>query len=730
MRYKIVMGILIFTLCGYSFCLGSNSNVYFIAEKELPRKVAIVGPVAMQDKKIELAALGMVLNVVKNYLSGKGYIIRNLKVDVPISPKIKDSDIKKVFEKQSDIDGVFLIKVYELSSFNIAFAQYYKMDGEIILYKRDKKLGSWREKATRKKLSIATDPLGAIATVVSTAVSSEGNVNIKNVIFEWAFKVSSLIPSFSEAIKKPKILRVVTNVTETPFKKGDKIMVGMEGTPGGKATFDIEPLIKGVPMAEVQNGIYKGMYLVKEGDKLENGIIYLHLKNQRGEQRDWIETSPLVSIDGIPPQMVTDFTYRLSKDSITLSWKTEDSDVIKFEIYRSNKPLSGYQKVAEVKEFFWTDRSVTPGGIYFYRIVSVDAVGNRSKAAQLGPVSIPTLTRRVLPDVIISNVSSGKYEINGTVKIPFGSDVTIGPNVDILFKDNSTLLVEGNLKLEDSFISGEDSNGTKDIKVLHTGSITSKDVKINKIKVDVEGKLNANHTIFLNGKNGLLVNTFEDIYISESTMRNFEKAIIINDGKVNISKTDFENNRLSIWVKRGEINLEKCNFLNNIIAIESYIPLVLKGNYLGGARPSEFKLKGDIKVESFLDNPYPKGKEIFMKDLIKQAKAKEKEAIHFLNKGNYGKAVEIFKEIIPIYHSATTYIYYIYALSMISDESIEDVIEEAIKNYPYEIRIYQLGIRYFLQVNEKKKAKKLLDKGLKLNPNNPTLVSMKVFFEN
>lgn len=730
MKNKIILSILIIFTLPYGICFGSDKNVYFISEKDLPRKVAIVGPIPMKNEKIELAALGMVLNVVKNYLSGKGYIISNLKVDVPISPDISYKDIKKIFEKQSELEGVFLINVYELSSFNIAFAQYYKMDGEIILYKKDKKLSSWREKATRKKLSIATDPLGAIATVVSTAISSEGNVNIKNVVFEWAFKVSSLIPSFSEAIKKPKILRVVTNVTETTFKIGDKIMVGLEGSAGGKASFDIEPLLKGIPMAEVQNGIYKGMYVVKEGDKLKNGVVYVHLENQSGEKRDWVETSPLVSVDGIPPQMVTNFSHKLSKDSIALFWNTTDTDVAKFEIYRSIKPLSDYQKVAEVKEFSWIDKSVVPGDVYFYRVVSVDGVGNRSKAAQLGPVSIPTLTRRPLPDVIIANVSSGKYEVNKTVKIPFGSDVKIGPNVEILFKDNATLVVEGNLKMESSFISGENTNGTRSIFVKQTGTLEIKDVKISKVNLKIEGKLNVSLSTFVEGNIALLVNTLEKVDISNSTFRNFEKAAIIHDGYVNLLSTNFEKNKLAILVNGGKINIDKCNFLDNVLSIETKVPMILKKNYLGGKNPTYFKIKGDVKIETFLDAPYPQGKEVAMKDIIEQAKNRESEAISYLNKGNYGKAVEIFKEIIPIYHTATTYIYYIYSLSMISDDSIESVIDEAIKNYPYETKIYQLGIRYFLQINEKEKAKKLLERGLKLNPNNPTLTSMKVFFEN
>ncbi len=47
--------------------------------------------------------------------------------------------------------------------------------------------------------------------------------------------------------KKPKILRVVTNVSNATFKIGDKIMVGLEGTAGGKAYFDVDPLIKKGP---------------------------------------------------------------------------------------------------------------------------------------------------------------------------------------------------------------------------------------------------------------------------------------------------------------------------------------------------------------------------------------------------------------------------------------------------------------------------------------------------
>ena len=730
MKISSFILIVLFSFVSLSIGFCANQNVFFIPEKELPRKIAIIGPIPMSKKRIELSALGMVRNVIKNYMSGKGYIISRLKGDINFSKSPNYKELKKILKKNPDLDGILRISVYRLSSFNIAFAQYYKMDGEICLYTQQKKLGCWRETATRKKLSIATDPLGAIATVVSSVVSSEGDVNIKNVIFDWAFKISSLIPTFSTAAKKPKILRVVTNVSNSTFKMGDKIMVGLEGTPGGKAYFDIVPLIKKVPMAEVQNGIYKGMYIVHEGDFLKKGIIYVHLENEQGERRDWIESPPFVRIDGIPPKKIKDLSCVINKDSLVLKWTTTDTDTTKFEIYRSNKPLSGYKKKAEVSDFSWTDRSVKIGEDYFYRIISVDKVGNKSKPVQIGPLSLPIFIEQKLPDIVVANITKGKYFINGTSTIPFGSNVVIGPNVDIEFRNNSTLKVQGNLTIKSSFIHSNDTNSTKKILVDETGKLTIFNLKSKGISnIYVKGKIVVDNLYVLKQNFGIMIDSISQAKISNSTFRELHVAIIVKDGKVKITNCNFERNKLALKINKGDVDIKYSNFIDNEVNIETKSPIKIKSNFLGSNNPSEFRLKGNVEVLSFLSDPYPSGKEITMKELIKDAKNKAEKAISFLNKGNYGKAVEIFKKVVPIYSNATIYIYYIYSLSMIQDPSIEMVINKAIEKYPYETRIYQIGIRYFLQINKKEKAKKLLEKGLKLNPNNPTLQSMKVFFE-
>ncbi len=727
-RVKIlgfILGIVVFFAVSKVF---ASKGVVFIPEKELPRHIGIIGPIAMGSKKIELSAFALVRNVVKNYMSGKGYVVTYLDWDIPKGKKINFSLIRGAYKKNPELEGILLIKVYQLSSFNMAFAQYYKMDGELCLFSKQKKLGCWRETATRKKLSIATDPLGAIATVVSSVVSSSGNVNIKNIIFEWAFKVSSLIPSFSSAAKKPKIIRVVTNITPHTFKIGDKILVGMEGTAGGKASFDLSPMVKHIPMSEVQNGIYKGMYVVKEGDRLHNGVLYLHLENESGERRDWVETNPLISIDGIPPQKPQSFKASASKSHILLKWNTSDTSVKRFILFRSENPLSGYKKIAQVEGFSYIDKTVSPGKRYFYRLAAEDAVGNLSPSVQVGPVSLPMLGTRPLPQVIVNNIPAGKYSLNGTVSIPLGVNVIIGPNVEITFMRNATLKIEGNVEMRSVFINSK-SNGTA-IEVTPTGTLTMRGIQMEGIEkgIRVRGKLEANNFSITHEREGVVIKTLQSVVLTNGTLQSLSRAVDIEEGRVKIRGCSFDGNRVGISLKKGQCEVVYNNFTNNGINIEAKVPLKLRENFMGSTSICEFKIKGKVEVVSFLDSPYPGGKTITLEALKEEAKKDKKEAIRYLNKGNYGKSVELFKKVVAINPDAESYIYYIYALSMIGDKSIEKVIERALDKYPYEIKIYQLGIRYYLQTNQEDKAKKLLEKGLRLNPNNPSLMSMSAYF--
>ena len=707
----------------------TSSKVYYIAEKDLPRRLAILYPFSLK-KEIDSSIFPFIRAVVQNYLAGKGYsIIPFATVDTKVGKfSVSSFSPQKVFKNLPDADGILTISVYQLSQLNIALVKHYKIDAEVCLYNKKKKLGCWRETASRKNVSIAVDPLGAIAAVVSSALSSSGDLHIKNLVFEWAFKISSLIPGFSAAAKKPKILRVVTNITSKPFKLGDKIMVGLEGEPGLTANFDLGTFRKNIPMSEVQPGIYKGVYVVQKGDNLKNGILVVHLIKPDGQKRDWIEVSSLINIDGCPPQTPKDLKVEVKERAIRLTWQTQDIETVEFLILRSENPLSEYKEIAKVKQFNYEDKDVFPGKKYFYRVIALDASGNLSPPAQYGPVSLPVLKARPLPETITGTFSSGRYLLEKTVTIPFGMKAQLGPDIIITCAKKAKIVVEGELRIVNAIFMPKQQDWLG-IIVMPLGKLEMINTNLSdaNIAVTVKGSAFCQNLTIKKGNTGLIIDSTAKTILKQSMFMQLDTGVEIKNGNVQIIECNFEKNNIAIKITGGQVFITKNNFWQNKINIQSQIPLFLKANYLGSTEPTAFRLKGKIEIKSFLTAPYPQGEEKVFKpeELKKQAEILRKKGINALNAGNYGQAYEFLEKSLKTWPDKDTYIYFIYTLSLLGEDAkLKDIIVEAIKKYPYEIKLYQLSVRYYLQKNQKEEARKLLEKGLKLNPNNPTLKAM------
>ena len=711
----------------------SKKQVYYIAEKDLPRRIAIFPPFFVKKISSQSYVSQLIRGVIQNYLVGKGFVsLPFASVDAKLGKEIsfKKFSLKEAFKKLPEADGIVTINVYKLSRVNIAFIEYYKVDAELCLYSRNKnkKLGCWRETATRKKVALAADPLGAIATVVSSAITSAGDIHIKNVIFEWAFKVSSLIPGFSEAMKRPKILRVVTNITSEPFKLGDKILVGIEGDAGLNASFDLGEFKKGINMSEIEPGIYKGVYVVQEGDNLKNGILVVHLTRPDGQRRDWIETSPFITIDGCPPKIPRNLTAEIRQKAIKLNWHTDDAETIAFLILRSNNPLTDYKEIAKVKEFTYEDKDIEPGKNYFYRVIALDDAGNQSKPLQYGPISLPVLTEQTLPKTLSGTYLSGKYLLEKTATVPLGVNAKIGPDVIITCSKEASIIVEGELLLKETIFKPQTDNWIG-IEVAPTGKLIVEDSTISGAKnaLLIKGKASCTNLTIEKGNIGLIIDSNHKVEVKKSSFINLHPAISIQEGEVEITECKFKENEVAIEILSGQPHISKNNFWQNKVNIKSNIPLTLKANYFGTEEPGNFLLIGKIEVKSFLNAPYPQGeeKELDPKKLEKLAESLREKGINALNKGNYGQAYELLEKSLKTWPQKDTYIYLIYTLSALGEDvKLKQIIEEALNKYPYETKIYQISVRYYLQTNQKEEAKRLLKKGLKLNPNNPSLEAM------
>ncbi len=253
--------------------------------------------------------------------------------------------------------------------------------------------------------------------------------------------------------------------------------------------------------------------------------------------------------------------------------------------------------------------SLKPGVNYFYRIVSVDRVGNKSKPVQIGPLSLPVFIEQKLPDIIVSNITRGRYFINGTCTVPFGTKVQIGPDVDIAFKNNSLLKIQGELIVKSSFIHSDNTNGTKDILIDETGTMNISNLHIQGIsKIYVKGNITAENISVIRQKTGLIIETINSARISNSTFKELQRAVWVKDGKVIISNCDFERNKLSLKIDRGDVDIKFNNFIDNDVNIDSQVPIKISSNYLGTTEPANFRVNGNVEVVSFFIRSIPRRK--------------------------------------------------------------------------------------------------------------------------
>ena len=74
------------------------------------------------------------------------------------------------------------------------------------------------------------------------------------------------------------------------------------------------------------------------------------------------------------------------------------------------------------------------------------------------------------------------------------------------------------------------------------------------------------------------------------------------------------------------------------------------------------------------------------------------------------------------------YLYLAYTQSSLGEEAkMAATLARGIETFPYEVRLYQVYVKYLVAHGKKEKAQTLLAKALKMNPEDPNLVFMKQY---
>jgi tetratricopeptide (TPR) repeat protein len=738
-----------------------NRGVSYVAEGNLPRHLAVMSPVVSGDTQLDGEMSRLIQGVMQNYLAGKGFEVVEIanvtRCEAQLQSKKAQTRVLSLLnclqKARVKADGAVLSTVYEFATVNVGFLEHYALDAEVVLYTAGgEALGNWRDRATRRKVSVATDPLSAVLTLAASTVVSYGGVHKRNIIYDWAYNITALMPTLSSAGRQPQVLRVVTNVGEDPFKRGDQIAVGFEGDRGLSASFDLGEFRRDIPMAEKEPGVYVGTYVVREGDVARDLPLTLRLAATDGGRRTWPESERLVNIDGESPPAPQGLHTSFTNEGIALRWQTSDAEIVRFAIQRSNEPLAGYEEVAAVTRFDWQDMSVAAGETYFYRILAEDRAGNRSAPLQSPPLTRPLAGQKVLNGEIQGRLLAGQYRLKDKALVPAGRTLEIAPGVSIFADPGATLVVAGVLTALDASLrvvevdSESDEVGAQAEQVTEPrswqGVLLQEGGRVTLDKVslrDCEICLLAKGTAMLRncqwqeGGTGLLANTASEVSIEGGRFQRMDSAIVVEDGRISLNKTVVTKNKVGLRITGGIPSLSEVNIYDNGINLDTAVPLTLQKNFLGGLLPNQIGVKGPVTVRSLLDAPWPDGKEVVVDQDALASRAQEKTELGIVafNEQRYGQAYEHLSGALSYAEDRTTRLYLTYVLSALGKhEELARQLEEGVRRYPYEIRFYNLAVRNLLASGRQKEAGEMLERALKLNPGNPTLEGLKTMLGN
>ena len=107
-----------------------------------------------------------------------------------------------------------------------------------------------------------------------------------------------------------RITLVQHNATR-PLAAGAQINVEVRGTPGARATFDLSPRLRNLPLREEQPGVYRANYTVRVGDDVLNSFVTARLSTAGGATtaananlEDVAQSREPLTIDTIAPRIV------------------------------------------------------------------------------------------------------------------------------------------------------------------------------------------------------------------------------------------------------------------------------------------------------------------------------------------------------------------------------------------------------------------------------------------
>ena len=453
---------------------GFNKNIDNIQEKlerKIPAENLFVAPDYDKDKPMSVAILpfenltqekeapDLLQRLFYNNFSSLAY--KDVELSY-INSKLPKFNSKNIFnsphlKKDGETIGSDALILGRITKFESFYAGVYSsftvaVELKMIDVETQRVLWSLKHKKKQRSGGIPTSPIGAIIKAASSALDLSRYHIIATINKLCQSAVETIPPSANLKGKSfPKISNLVHNGVNRILIKGDRLEVGIEGTAGLNATFNISPWKATIQMQEKTPGTYIGSYIVRPKDTISDGVVVVRLSDSWNNVCKWEDTLGFVNIDGVPPDSPSGLEAIPGNQNMVLRWnKSSAADVAEYSIWRSKTPLSGYQKIHQTEFTRFEDKELDNYTTYFYRVMAVDRAGNKSQTVVGIPGTPvppgPTPVEGNLSDDSVWHSGANPYLLKGDVTVPKGSILTIKPGVIVKADAKSRLAIHGRLE--------------------------------------------------------------------------------------------------------------------------------------------------------------------------------------------------------------------------------------------------------------------------------------------
>lgn len=736
-------------------------QVSYVASTTLPSKLAVL-PVRFLP--VEESATGdfpvdgasdkgqfigeLARGVIHNQLAGKGYAMRVLTiVDKNLSDGGGGDLPPAALCDKLEVDGLVYPEIVTATMVTGVAYDLFKIEARIRLVNRaGVELGAWKDVASKRKIALPTSPVGLATTIAGAFLDESARKQMRLVIYDWGWKVCQFVPDSPLGKSLPEVVSVDSNIDKDVFAVGEQIKVQVIAEKELSCNFDLGDFKKHLPMSATGGGAYEGIYVVQEGDHAAHQSLSVHLSRPNGVERIWLETGATVTIDGILPPAPQKVEAQASRGGVSLAWSLPQGEDLKsFLVEKSQTAVGDFAFAASPKDLNYLDTDVAQGQTYYYRISSVDLAGNRSPHEKTVQVTMPFFDEVTLTGELSGTLVSGLYRIEGDGRVVQGSTLDITAGARLTLAPGARIAVDGLLKVQGTAQKPTimEGQGWKGIVVGRRGEAQMAFAELKGCAPCVEAAAGSvvmqAVTVKGDGGDGVVVNGDAVLAMKGGRISGCSRAVAVEDGKATLEESTLTDNDIGLDVAGGHAVVERSNlFANARSNLRTQRKIVLDGNYLGTPVVKELKLEGDVLVKSLLDAPFPHGRKIVLIDdreispdvLEKRFEDHKNKGIEAFKQRRFGDAYQELAKALQIKEDKEVYLYLAYTQSSLGEEEkMVQTLDKGIAAFPYEVRLYQIYVKYLAAHGEKQKALTLLERAVKLNPEDQNLTFMKQYVE-